>query len=59
MRGTLLRKTDSADTPLSRILELENRVETITSERDHLRALLVSLQNDLEQEGSADKANSV
>ena len=50
LRGTLLRKTDSAETPFSRILELENRVETTTSERDNLRTMLVSLQNDLDQE---------
>lgn len=50
LRGTLLRKTDSAETPSSRVLELENRVETTTSERDHLRAMLASVQNDLEQE---------
>jgi cephalosporin hydroxylase len=50
LRGTLLRKTDSAETPFSRILELENRVETTTSERDQLRTMLVSLQNDVEQE---------
>jgi ubiquinone/menaquinone biosynthesis C-methylase UbiE len=50
LRGTLLRKTDSAETPFSRLLELENRVETTTSERDQLRIMLVSLQNDLERE---------
>ena len=50
LRGTLLRKTDSAETPFSRILELENRVETATSERDQLRTMLVSLQTDLEKE---------
>ena len=50
LRGTLLRGTDSAETPASRVLELENRVETATSERDHLRTMLASLQSDLEQE---------
>jgi hypothetical protein len=50
LRGTLLRKSDSAETPFSRILDLENRVETTASERDHLRTMLVSLQNDLERE---------
>ena len=50
LRGTLLRKTDSAETPFSRILELENRVETTTSERDHLRTMIASLQTDLERE---------
>jgi hypothetical protein len=50
LRGTLLRKTDSAETPFSRLLELENRVETTTSERDQVRIMLVSLQNDLERE---------
>jgi ubiquinone/menaquinone biosynthesis C-methylase UbiE/predicted nucleic acid-binding Zn-ribbon protein len=50
LRGTLLRRTDSAETLSSRILELENRVETATSERDHLRKMLTSLQHDLEQE---------
>ena len=50
LRGTVLRKTDSAETPASRVLDLENRVETTTSERDHLRTILASLQNDLEQE---------
>jgi cephalosporin hydroxylase len=50
LRGTLLRKTDSAETPFSRILELENRVETTASERDHLRTMVVSLQSDLERE---------
>jgi hypothetical protein len=56
LRGTLLRKSDSAETPFSRILELENRVETTTSERDHLRAMLASLQNDLERERLAGQA---
>lgn len=46
LRGILLRKTDSAETPSSRVLELENRVETTTSERDQLRAMLAFLQND-------------
>ena len=50
LRGTLLRKSDSAEAPSARILELENRAEAVASERDHLRAMLVSLQNDLEQE---------
>jgi ubiquinone/menaquinone biosynthesis C-methylase UbiE len=50
LRGTLLRKTESAETPFSRILELENRVETTTSERDHLRTMLAALQTDLERE---------
>lgn len=50
LRGSLLGKTDSAETPFSRILELETRVETITSERDQLRSMLASLQSDLEQE---------
>jgi ubiquinone/menaquinone biosynthesis C-methylase UbiE len=50
LRGTLSRKTDSAETPSSRVLELENRVETATSERDQLRTMLASLQSDLEQE---------
>ena len=50
LRGTLARKTDLAETPSSRVLELENRVETTTSERDHLRTMLASLQSDLEQE---------
>jgi cephalosporin hydroxylase len=50
LRGTLSRKAESAETPASRFLELENRVETATSERDHLRTMLVSLQSDLEQE---------
>jgi len=50
LRGSLLGKTDSAETPFSRILELENRVETMTSERDHLRAMLAAIQDDLEQE---------
>ena len=53
LRGSLLGKTDSAETPFSRLLELENRVETITSERDHLRAMLAALQDDLEQERTA------
>ena len=56
LRGTLLRKTDSAETPSSRVLELENRVETTTSERDHLRTMLAALQNDLEQERLAAQA---
>jgi SAM-dependent methyltransferase len=50
LRGTLLRSINSAAAPASRDLELENRVETTTSERDHLRAMLASLQKDLEQE---------
>lgn len=51
LRGTLLRKTDSAETPSSsRILDLENRIETTISERDHLRTMLASLQTDLERE---------
>jgi len=50
LRGSLLGKTDSNETPLARILELETRVDTITSERDHLRVMLASLQSDLEQE---------
>jgi GT2 family glycosyltransferase len=50
LRGTLLRRTESAETPASRDLELENRVETATSERDHLRNMLTSLQKDLELE---------
>ena len=55
-RGTLLRKTDSAGAPSARILELENRVEAITSERDASRAMLASLQHDLEQERLAAQA---
>ena len=50
LRGTLIRNTDLAETPSSRVLELENRLEATSSERDHLRAMLASLQNDLEQE---------
>jgi cephalosporin hydroxylase len=50
LRGTLAHKTDSAATPSSRVLGLENRVETAKSERDQLRTMLVSLQSDLEQE---------
>jgi predicted nucleic acid-binding Zn-ribbon protein len=50
LRGTSLRKTDSAETPASRVLELENRAETAASERDQLRTMLASLQSDLEQE---------
>jgi hypothetical protein len=41
---------DSAETPAARVLELETCVETATSERDHLRNMLTSLQKDLEQE---------
>jgi hypothetical protein len=50
LRGTLARKTDLAEIPSAHLLELENRIETTTSERDQLRTMLVSLQNDLEQE---------
>ena len=50
LRGTLARKTVLVETPSSRVLELENRVETTTSERDQLRTMLASLQSDLEQE---------
>jgi len=50
LRGTLLRNTDLAETPSSRVLELETRLEATSSERDQLRAMLASLQNDLEQE---------
>lgn len=50
LRGTLLRGINSAEMPASRVLELENRAETTTSERDHLRTMLASLQGDLEQE---------
>jgi SAM-dependent methyltransferase len=50
LRGTLIRNTDLAETPSSRVLELENRLEATSSERDQLRAMLASLQNDLEQE---------
>ena len=50
LRGTLLRKVNSAETPAAHVLELENQVETATSERDHLRNMLTSLQKDLEQE---------
>ena len=50
MRGTLLRRTDSVETPAARVLELETCAETATSERDHLRNMLTSLQKDLEQE---------
>jgi predicted nucleic acid-binding Zn-ribbon protein len=50
LRGASLRNSDSAETPSVRVLELENRVETTTSERDHLRTMLASLQNDLDQE---------
>ncbi len=56
LRGTLARKADLVDVPSSRLLELENRVETTTSERDQLRAMLVSLQSDLEQERLAGQA---
>jgi len=48
LRGTWLRETNLAETPASRVLELENRVETATSERDQLRTMLTSLQSDLE-----------
>jgi hypothetical protein len=50
LRGTLLRNTESAETPSSRILALENRVEAAISERDQLRKMLTFLQNELEQE---------
>ncbi|HEX7530157.1 MAG TPA: methyltransferase domain-containing protein [Pyrinomonadaceae bacterium] len=50
LRGAILRKTDSDETPSSRVLELENRVEATISERDQLRTMLASLQSDLEQE---------
>ena len=50
LRGTLLRGINSAEMPASRVLELENRADTTTSERDHLRTMLASLQGDLEEE---------
>ncbi len=50
LRGTLLRRTESAGSPFSRILELETRVEAATSERDQLRKMLTSLQKNLELE---------
>jgi ubiquinone/menaquinone biosynthesis C-methylase UbiE len=56
LRGTLLRKVNSAETPAAHVLELENQVETATSERDHLRNMLTSLQKDLEQERIAGHA---
>src|SRR5206468_1540840 len=56
LRGTLLRRTDSVETPGARVLELENSVETARSERDHLRKILTSLQKDLEQERIAGQA---
>jgi hypothetical protein len=49
LRGTLSRATDSADTP-ARILQLEGLLEMRTSEREHLRAMLAGLQNDIEKE---------
>ena len=50
LRGTLLRGINSAETPASHVVELENRVETATSERDQLRTMLALLQSDLDQE---------
>jgi hypothetical protein len=50
LRGTLVRRTESPKTSASRVLELESRVEAALSERDQLRTMLTSLQNDLEQE---------
>jgi cephalosporin hydroxylase len=49
LRSTLARKTDLVETPSSRVLELENRVETTTGERDQLRTMLASVQSDFEQ----------
>lgn len=57
LRGTLLREINSADTPASRALELENRVETTTSERDQLRTMLASLQSDLEEGRTSGQAS--
>jgi ubiquinone/menaquinone biosynthesis C-methylase UbiE len=56
LRGTLVRSTESPETFASRVLELESRVEAALSERDQLRNMLTSLQNDLEQEQVAAQA---
>lgn len=50
LRGLLVRKHDSPDTPSARLLELEGRLAAIASERDQLHKIATSLQNDLEQE---------
>jgi len=50
LRGNLLREADPAGALSARIPELETRLEAITSERETSRAMLASLQNDLEQE---------
>jgi SAM-dependent methyltransferase len=56
LRGILVRSTESPETSASRVLELESRVEAALSERDQLRTMLTSLQNDLEQEQAQLKA---
>ena len=53
LRGRLLRETESAQAPSTHVLELENRIEAATSERDHLRKMLGSIQSDLDQQRSA------
>jgi chromosome segregation ATPase len=50
LRGLLVRKNDSPNTPSARLLELEGRVAATASERDELRKIATSLQNELEQE---------
>jgi cephalosporin hydroxylase/archaellum component FlaC len=53
LRGTLLRAKSPDESSSFRLVELQNRAETAASERDHLRAMLTSLQNDFEQERAA------
>jgi predicted nucleic acid-binding Zn-ribbon protein len=50
LRGTVLRGNNPEGSSSFRLVELENRAETASSERDHLRAMLTALQNDFEQE---------
>ena len=56
LRGTSLRRAVSVEAPSIRILDLENRAETATSERDHLRNMLESLQKDLDQRRIAEQS---
>jgi hypothetical protein len=53
LRGTVLRAKSPDESSSFRLVELQNRAETAASERDHLRAMLTSLQNDFEQERAA------
>ena len=49
-RAETLRRMEAAEASAAPLLELQDRLEAATSDRDQLRGMIMALQNDVEQE---------